>query len=117
MFDRTHGNPGEALQSWVASIRSFRADEVQVESLVLPRLTPLRELHARRRAVLAAVMVHRRLANDGLHRIMGLGSDELQEEVGALVRAGLLERENQGLHINRYVEPFLRRELGTRGIV
>jgi hypothetical protein len=117
LFDRTHGNVGEALQAWIAAIESVEAEEVRVRTTDAPRLSPLRELQPRQRALLGALMVHRRLLPAGLGRITGLDAQTLGEEVAALRRSGTLEDSGGILVLNRYVEPDLRHDLRARGIV
>jgi hypothetical protein len=117
LFDRTHGNVGEALQGWIASITSLSGDEVHVATGEAPRLRPLRELSARQRALLGALMVHRRTSPESVRGAMGLDPAELVEEIAALRRSGLVEETRGTLVPSRYVEPYLRRDLQARGVL
>jgi hypothetical protein len=117
LFDRTHGNVGEALQGWIASITSLSGDEVHVATGEAPRLRPLRELSARQRALLGALMVHRRTSPESVRDAMGLDLPEFVEEIAALRRSGLVEETRGTLVPSRYVEPYLRRDLQARGVL
>jgi hypothetical protein len=117
LFDRTHGNVGEALQSWISSIESVEDEEIHVRTTEAPRLSPLRQLQPRQRALLGALMVHRRLPLEGLGRISGLDAPSLLEEVAALRRSGTVEESGGVLMLNRFVEPDLRQDLRLRGVV
>jgi hypothetical protein len=117
LFDRTRGNVGEALQTWVASIDSVADEQIHVRTLEPPRFTPLEELKPRQRALLGALMVHRRLPPDGIGRMTGLDQAGLDEEIAALRRSGMVEEAGGVLVLNRYIEPDLRRALQARSIV
>jgi hypothetical protein len=117
LFDRTHGNVGEALQSWIASIEAVDGEAIRVRMPEPPRTSPLGELKPRQRALLGAVMVHRRLPLDCVGRMTGLEAPTLAAEVAALRRSGMAEEVGGVLLLNRFIEPHLRRELQTRGVV
>ncbi|MDH3208024.1 MAG: AAA family ATPase [Gemmatimonadota bacterium] len=117
LFDRTRGNVGEALRAWIASIESVEDETVHIRTPETPRLSPLRELKPRQRALTGALMIHRRLPADGVGRLTGLDPVALAEEIAALRRSGLIEETNGVFVLNPYIEPDLRRELQTRGVV
>ncbi|MDH3271678.1 MAG: ATP-binding protein, partial [Gemmatimonadota bacterium] len=117
LFDRTRGNVGEALQSWIASIDSLEGEEIRVGTVESPRLSPLRELRPRQRGLIGALMVHRRMPAGALERVTGLDSEALAEEVVALRRTGLVEEAGGVLTLNRFIEPELRRDLRERGVL
>ena len=117
LFDRTRGNVGEALQSWITAIDSLADEQIHVLTPETPRLTPLEELKPRQRALLGALMVHRRLPVEGIGRMTGLDTTALAEEVAALRRSGMAEESGGVLVLNRYVEPDLRRALQALGVV
>ncbi len=117
LFDRTRGNVGEALHSWITAIDSIVDEHVHVRTPETPRFTPLEEVKPRQRALLGALMVHRRLPLDGIGRIAGLDASALAEEVSALRRSGMVEESGGVLMLNRYIEADLRRALQTLGVV
>ncbi len=117
LFDRTHGNVGESLQSWIASITLLEQDAVHVETVETPRLGALRDLLPQQRALLATLMVHRRVSPDGVRRTMEVEPQELDAEIAALRRCGMVEEAGGALRLSRYMEPDLRRDLQTRGVL
>ena len=117
LFDRTNGNVGEALQVWISSIDSVEDEEVRVQMSEAPRLAPLQEIRPRQRALLGALLVHRRLRPDTVALMTGLEAPELAQEVAALRRSGLVEEQGGILTLDRFIEPDLRRDLQSRGVV
>jgi hypothetical protein len=117
LFDRTHGNVGEALQAWVAAIDEVDGEEILVVTGESPRLGPLGELGPTQHALLGALMVHRRVPPESMALMTGLGRADLDREVAALRRSGMAEESVGALTLNRYVEPDLRRHLQARGVV
>jgi hypothetical protein len=117
MFDRTRGNVGEALKSWIASIDAVEGDRVLVRGREPPRLDALDELQPRQRALLGALIVHRHLAAEGLQRMTGLDPEALDQEIRMLRRCGLLDQRDGVLSVGSFVEADLRRDLHARGIL
>jgi DNA-binding MarR family transcriptional regulator len=117
LFDRTRGNVGEALQSWIASIDAVTDGQIRVRTPETPRFTAFEELRPGQRSLLGALMVHRRLQLGGIGRMTGLEPSVLSEEVAALRRSGIVEESGELLTLNRYIEPDLRRALQQRGTV
>ena len=117
LFDRTHGNVGESLQAWIACIRAVEGDEIQVTSADPPRLTAIQDLGPRQRALVASLAVHGAVSLDSLLGSMGLDRNDFDTDVAALRRCGLVEESGGALRLNRYVEPYLRRDLQTQGVI
>jgi amino acid transporter len=117
LFDRTRGNAGEALHSWITAIDSVADEHIHVRTPETPRFTPLEEVKPSQRALLGALMVHRRLALARIGGIAGLDAASLSDEVAALRRSGLVEESAGVLMLNRYIEADLRRALQTLGVV
>ncbi len=109
-FDYSAGNVGAALQSWITHIENFSQGRLALRLPEPPDAAPLENLESSWMALLAQLLLHKRLTPSRLARVMDSGQ-EWQAPLAALKRAGLvLEGNNGTLEIDPYLYPHLYRK-------
>ncbi len=107
-FDYSEGNPGVALNAWLANIRKVTTREVTITAPDAPSIKALDEIPDDWNVVLLQLIIHKRLSFDQLMRIMELEPGKLGDLMLSLSRSGLIkERSNSVYYLNPFVEPFL----------
>ncbi len=104
-FSYSDGSVGGALRAWITHVDKVRDRVMSVRAPRRPSAEPLDELRASWRALLIELALHRRLTAPKLARIAALPLPEIESDLEALVRAGLITRGGQGLC---EIDPFVR---------
>lgn len=110
-FDYSAGNVGAALQGWISHIENFNQGRLALRLPEPPDTASLENLESAWVALLAQVLLHKRLTPARLERIMDDPAQEWQAPLAALKRAGLvIEGTNGTLEIDPYLYPHLYRK-------
>ena len=117
LFERTRGNPGEALRQWVSAVESFEGRLLSVRTR--PEAPPpgVEALPPAARLPLLQLMLHRRLTRETLVELCG-GPDDaaLERELARLQRAGWIAGTG-ALEINPWLLGSLLRAFQERSLL
>ncbi len=117
-FDQSDGNPGTALYQWLSNIEKVTAGTIYIRSPKNTDLQPIENLDDDSTVVLLQLVLHKRMSFGKLERVLGLEPHFTQEIVNSLVRTGIIEERPGGiLHINPYIEPFIRKVFKRKGLI
>ena len=115
-FDYTGGYVGVALQSWITHIDRVEGETLLMRAPKSPNLELFDELRLGFVALLLQFVLHKRLTRARLARITSLEPAELEHDLDALLRMGVLGEDKQGvIEINRYVQHMLVSSFRDRG--
>jgi len=111
-FDQSDGNIGVALQQWICSIQQVHQDgRIEISNPKPPDREAFNHLDKDRVIILIQFILHRKLNEERLARIMQSSGDELRRSLEVLGRMDILRRKNGIWEVNRYLLPFLMEEL------
>ncbi len=111
-FNYSEGNPGTALNAWLANIKKADADHLILEKPDNPSLSGLKSLHEDWLMLLGQFVIHKRLDHDKIMRITGWNKKEVDEIILAMLRSGIIMEKVSGLYtIDPYMHPFVIRVL------
>ncbi len=117
LYARSRGNVAAALHAWVASIAAVDGQTLRIRSPAVDRLSVLDDLPASWDAVLAQVVLHKRLDPGRIAGLRGFSGDGAGR-LAVLARAGLLAGSHQrGYEIDPYVRHEVVRHLVERGVL
>ncbi len=107
-FSYANGSVGCALRSWITHVEKVRDGVLSVRVPETPKPDALRDLPDAWHALLLQLSLHRRLSLARLRDITRLPEAELERDMEALVRTGLVTRSRQGLfEIDPFVHTYL----------
>src|SRR5690606_14585657 len=90
--------------SWLAHIDKVDGNTLHMRWPRRPRTEELQALRVELRALLVQLVVHKQTTVRRLERITGQTPMKLDEDLGALVRMGLVRRDQHDvLHVDRFV--------------
>ncbi len=111
-FDMSKGNPGVALNGWLANITDMQGQVLVIRKPSQPSATVFKELDNEWILILVQLMLHKRLSFERLQRVGGYPYDTLNGLVLGLKRAGLVAEKAPGIYtVEPAVHPFLQQEL------
>ena len=114
-FDYTRGNVGVALYAWISNITKATRESVFIKKPETPRVDILDRLKLIQMTLLLQFVLHATLTMDRLLRITNLPQPNLQREVNALKRSGLVIEHSDGvLEMNAFLAPHLIQALSDR---
>jgi len=110
-FDYAGGTVGSALRAWVTSI-----EDVDEKTLVIQAPEPehwevIDELAVEWKALLLQLALHKRRSRPALARVTGLKKEQIDRDLGALCRAGLVIEDRDGVV---EIDPFLHHAITDR---
>ncbi len=118
-FDFSGGLVSVALRAWLLHI-----DKVDGSTLYMrwperrPRAEELEELRVELRALLVQLVVHKQVTRRRLLRLSAIPEETLEEDLGALVRMGLVRRDQRDvLHVDRFVAHLVTDRLRHQGML
>jgi hypothetical protein len=117
-FDFSGGLVAVALRAWLAHI-----DKVDANTLIMrwpkrPRAEMLGQLRVELSAILVQLVVHKQVTLRRLQRITGLPPEELESDIGALTRMGLVRRDSRDvMHVDRFVAHLVTDGLREEGML
>ena len=117
-FDYSEGNPGVALNGWLANIINVSKDTLVIKKPESPSLSVIKEISEEWAMILVQFVLHKRLDLEKMLRINGLDQDYLQTLIKAMARAGVLQEKASGIWmVDPYVQPFISRSLKDEGLL
>jgi len=117
-FNYSQGNPGTALNSWLAHITKVSEKGLLIEKPDTPPLSGLQELNEEWTMLLTQFVFHKRLTVEKIIRIISWDQMEIEKLLLALLRCGIIEERSTGVyHVNPYVHPFLVMALKEKEIL
>ncbi len=118
-FDFSGGLVAVALRAWLLHI-----DKIDGSTLHMrwprrrPRAEAMAQLRVELRALLVQLVVHKQVTLRRLVRLTRLPQSELEEDLGALVRMGLVRRDQRDvMHVDRFVAHLVTDRLRHLGML
>ncbi len=107
-FNYSEGNPGVALNAWLANINTVSAKEIHISTPSVPPIKAIDNIPDDWKVALVQFIIHKRLSFDDLEAILGEDRVKVGDLLISLSRSGLIkERSNSIYYVNPYVEPFI----------
>ncbi|MEX1368462.1 MAG: AAA family ATPase [Nannocystaceae bacterium] len=117
-FDSSGGLVAVALRAWLTHIDKIDGTTLQMRWPKRPRTEALGRLRIELRALLVQLVVHKQVTVRRLQRVSGLAPQQLEAELGALVRMNLVRRDDRDvLHVDRYVAHLVTARLRAQGML
>lgn len=117
-FSYSRGIVGAALTSWITHIERADAGRIVVRTPTRSDWQVLDELRPEWLALLTQLLLHKRLTRERLVRLSRLESRDLDRQVDALRRMGLVQESRQGsLRLNRFLTHILIDRLRERRLI
>ncbi|MBL4688305.1 MAG: ATP-binding protein [Nannocystaceae bacterium] len=117
-FDYSGGLVAVALRAWLSHI-----DKVDGNTLVMrwpkrPRVAAIDGLRIEMALLLLQLVLHKQLTVQRLARVTGRSADALEEDLGPLVRMGLVRRDSRDIvHVDRFAAHWVVERLRAQGLV
>lgn len=117
-FNRSDGNIGAALASWIASIDAFEDNVLRVRHPAALDDEAMEHIPPPCLAILVQLILHHQLTPERLARISGESPLELQADLARLRRMGLIgRRRRELLEIEPTAHHLVHRSLQSRGLL
>ncbi|BDQ02744.1 amino acid permease [Ignavibacterium sp.] len=117
-FDYYDGNPGTAMNGWLANIKKYDSNKLIIQNPAIYDLSPLEELNEDWLIYLAQISLHRRISLESLLKVMKANEKSGADIVRTLLRSGLIIEKSSNVYgINLYIEPFLIKVLKKRMLI
>lgn len=117
-FDFSGGLVAVALRAWLLHIDKVDGNTLLMRWPRRPRADALAALRVELRALLVQLVVHKQVGLRRLERLTALSPMQLEEDVGALVRMGLVRRDHRDvLHVDRFVAHLVTDRLRAQGML
>ncbi|RMH73960.1 MAG: hypothetical protein D6675_01140 [Gemmatimonadetes bacterium] len=111
-FKYSRGNPGVALQAWIANIQEIQNETLIIRKPVTPDLKPLNLLEPDWILILIQFILHKKLTRARLARILRRPPERWKQDLTTLKRMGIVtENTYHILEINPFLHPYLVRKL------
>ena len=115
-FDYSGGYVGVALQAWISHIDRIDGEVLAMRAPKRASAEILDELRIEWIAVILQLVLHKRLTRARLARVSGLDQANVDRQLDALARAGLIDEDKQGaIALDRYVSHLVITNLRDRG--
>lgn len=117
-FDFSGGLVAVALRAWLSNIEKLDGNTLFMKPPTRPDIDVLTELRIELRALLLQLVVHKQVTRRRLGRITALPEQELDADLGALVRMGIVRRDAHNvMHVDRFVAHFVTEGLRQSGML
>ncbi|MEM9456528.1 MAG: AAA family ATPase [Myxococcota bacterium] len=117
-FDYSGGLIAVALRAWLLHIEKVDGNTLHMRWPKKPRAEALEHLRVELRALLVQLVVHKQLTGRRLLRLSGLSQGALEEDLSALVRMGLVRRDQRDvMHVDRFVAHLVTDRLRALGML
>ncbi len=110
-FDYAGGTVGSALRAWVTSIESVDDKNIVITAPEPEHWEVIDELAVEWKALLLSLLLHKRRSKKSLPRVTGLEPEQIERDLGALCRAGLVIEGREGIV---EIDPFLHHAISDR---
>ncbi|MFT6965367.1 MAG: amino acid transporter [Marivirga sp.] len=117
-FNYSGGNPGTALNGWLAHIKKNLPDRLIVDRPEAPSLESLEHLHEDWTMLLTLFVLHKRLTAEKIIRICGWTSEKVRSQLLAMLRTSIIQEKASGIyHINPFIQPFVVKALKEQEVL
>jgi len=117
-FDYSGGLVAVALRSWISHIDKIESNTLIMRSPKRPPIGMLDGLRIEMTSVLVELVLHKQLTVTRLARIVGRSKAQLEEDLGPLVRMGLVQRSARDVvHVDRFVAHWVTDRLRGQGLL
>jgi hypothetical protein len=117
-FNYSDGNPGTALNAWLANIKKVSGDHLIIEKPDNPSLSGLKALNEDWLMLLGQFVLHKRLDHEKIKRITGWDKKMVDEMILAMLRSGIITEKVSGIYnIDPYMHPFVTKVLNDTGVL
>ncbi|MCH9679901.1 MAG: AAA family ATPase [Deltaproteobacteria bacterium] len=117
-FDFSDGLVAVALRTWLANIDKVDGDTLHIRWPRRPRADVLARLRVELRVMLVQLVVHKQVTLRRLRRLSATSTAELDADLSALVRMGLVRRDERDvLHVDRFVAHLVTDRLRAQGML
>ncbi len=117
-FNLGEGNPGTALNSWLANIKKATGNQLIIQKPESPSLAVFKELSEEWVMVITQIVLHKRITIDKLSRITEWDYHQSKTMIQAMLRAGLIiEKASGTYHIDPFIQPFVVKALKEREVL
>jgi hypothetical protein len=117
-FDYSDGNPGTALNGWLAHIKKASSKGLQIQKPDDLTLSVFKTLNEDWTMLLIQFVLHKRLTKEKISRITSWSDSEVETILLAMLRSGIVAEKAIGVyHIAPYVLPFMIEAFKEREIL
>ena len=117
-FDYSLGNVGAALGAWLTHVDEVDGKRLEVRAPVAPTVDVLEELRPPFVALLVQLVLHKQLTHVRLIEMTGLDPGELEHQLSALLRMGLVLESSEGvLQIDGHVRHLVLEAFRRQGVL
>ncbi|MFT6053737.1 MAG: amino acid transporter [Roseivirga sp.] len=117
-FNYAKGNPGVALNAWLANIVSVNNERLTIRPITSPSLGALREINEDWQMILSLLILHKHLSKERLINISKISEQELAIIILAMFRSALLVEKKLGIYmVNPNLEPLVVQVLKEKNVI
>jgi amino acid transporter len=117
-FSMSQGNPGVALNAWLANIMAVGSNSISIEAPQNYNSAMMREINTDWQLVLVQLVLHKRLSFERLQQNLMIDEQELQTILLAMFRAALLVEKREKVYaIDPYMEPMVEQALKGKNLI
>ena len=117
-FRYSQGNPGVAINAWLANIVKIEQQNIFIKKPELPNLDVLMNIKPDWLILIALFIQHKVMTTEKLSRVMLLSHEESFKLIRQLLNAGILVHKGKEIYtINKYLEPFIVNISMKKGII
>jgi len=117
-FDYSDGNPGTALNGWLANIQNVNNNDLIISKPEIPYLTGLKDLEEEWTMLLAQFVLHKRLTSEKIGRICQWEQTKINSTLLAMSRSGIITEKAAGIYqIDPSMHPFVVKSLKEREVL
>lgn len=117
-FNYSAGNPGTALNAWLANIQDVNNENLLITKPEIPSTSVIKTLHEDWILLLNLFILHKRMDFYKIRRITAWDDKKIQEIILAMLRSGIIVEKVSGIFIiDPYMQPFLTGVLVDMGVL
>ncbi|MBV1862725.1 MAG: ATP-binding protein, partial [Nannocystaceae bacterium] len=117
-FDFSGGLVAVALRAWLSHIDKVDANTLIMRWPTRPRAETIGQLRVELSALLVQLVVHKQVTMRRLQRITSVPPDNLEVDISALARMGLVRRDARDIvHVDRFVAHLVTDSLRGQGML
>jgi len=117
-FDFSGGLVAVALRAWLSHIDKVDGNTLIMRWPTRPRAEMIEQLRVELSALLVQLVVHKQVTMRRLQRIASVAADDLEADISALDRMGLIRRDARDVvHVDRFVAHLVTDSLRSQGML
>ena len=117
-FRYSSGNPGVALNGWLANIRQVYGDNLLITKPEIAGASVFKDLPADWYSITSALALHKRLDFDRLIRITEMDELRMEKLLLSMLRSAIIAERLPGLYVvNQFMEPHLITVLKEKDLI